>query len=337
MRTYRIDLAVPSGFVTPWHSDTLFGHLCWAAERQGQFRNFKGAAGLIELFRGGEPPFVLSDGFPAGLLPAPVTLQSRYASELQEGMDSERYSLLKKAKKREYLTSQQFQVFRSGGTPDLSRIAEGFMPVTTLHNRISRFTNTTGDAGSLFERDEIYAPDGRVQIYAKVRDGFEDDLRQLFELVAHAGFGAKKSSGKGSFSIENFAPFADFDTLTGANGFVTLSHLVPAQGDPTDGAWRTTVKYGKLGEEKTFYGNPFKKPLVMLKPGAVFRAETVRSWYGRLVEGIAYGDSSIIQAGFAFAVPISLGVPGSGAWRGYEEGGVEMVLRMRSEGLRTVP
>lgn len=306
MRTYRIDLAVPSGFITPWQSDTLFGHLCWAAERQGVFTNFQGAAGLINLFRGNDLPFVISDGFPAGLLPAPVTLKGRYLAQSSDELDSSRYALLKKAKKREYLTISQFQAFLRGETPDLLTDSKGFVLATTLHNKISRFTNTTGDAGSMFERDEIFAPEGKVQVYAKVRGGFEEDLRHLFDLVAHSGFGAKKSSGKGACSVESFELFDGFGAVAKTNGFVTLSHYVPAQCDPTDGSYKTMVKYGKLGEEKTFCGNPFKKPLIMLKPGAVFKAADVKPYYGRLVENIAYADHEVVQYGFAFAVSLML-------------------------------
>lgn len=304
MRTYRIDLAVPSGFISPWHSDTLLGHLCWAAERQGRFSCFQRAAGLIDLFRSGEPPFVLSDGFPAGMLPAPVTLKRRYQPESPECLDSNRYALLKQAKKREYLTLEQFQAFQRGETPDLVVESQGYISATTLHNRISRFTNTTGESGSLFERDEIFAPDGCVQVYAGVREGFEDDLRALFDLLCRSGFGAKKSSGKGACGLERFEPFSGFDCPSQANAFVTLSHYVPAQGDPTEGSWKTTIKYGKMGEEKTFCGNPFKKPLIMLKPGAVFVAPVVRPYYGRLVEKIAYTDPDVVQSGFTLAVPV---------------------------------
>jgi len=304
MRTYRIDLAVPSGFITPWQADTIFGHLCWGAERNDCFTYFKGAAGLIDLFRSGEPPFIISDGFPAGLLPAPVTLKSRFSPGNAEKLDKNGYDWMKMAKKREFLTLAQFQAFQRGEIPNLGEEAQGFIPATTLHNQISRFTNTTGEAGGLFELDEQFAPgDGQIQVYAKIRIGFEDDLRRLFEIVSASGFGKKKSSGKGSFRVNGFAAFAGLDTIENATGFITLSHFVPARTDPTDGAYKTMVKYGKLGEEKTICGNPFKKPLVMLKPGAVFRTEAVLSWYGRLVEHIAFTEESVVQYGLAFAVP----------------------------------
>jgi CRISPR-associated protein Csm4 len=311
MQTYRIDLEVPSGFVSPWQADTLFGHLCWVAERHDRFHNFRGAIGLIDLFRSGKPPFILSDGFPSGLLPAPLTLKHLYQPKKSEELDRSRYTALKRAKKREYLTIAQFQAFQKGETPDLTEEPQGFIPSVTLHNQINRFTNTTGDQGNLFELDEWFAPQSEVQIYAKVSSGFADDLKRLFDILTQGGFGAKKSTGKGGCTLSSFVPDTDLereDIAQPANGFVTISHFVPAQDDPIVGTYKTRIKYGKLGEERTFCGNPFKKPFIMMRPGAVFQTTTVRPWYGRLLENIAYAEhqADVVQYAYAFAVPVLL-------------------------------
>jgi CRISPR-associated protein Csm4 len=306
MRTYRIDLAVPSGFISPWRADTLFGHLCWVAERYDGFKNFKGAAGLIDLFNSSGLPFILSDGFPAGLLPAPLTLKNLYQPKSREELNNTSYSQIKIAKKREYLSLPQFQAFQRGEVPDLSEEGKGFITAATLHNQVNRFSNTTGEQGSLFELDEYFAPGGRVQMYTKVLKGFEDDLRRLFELFVQGGYGAKKSTGKGACSLTGFAQCSDLDIndqQTAVNGFIALSHFVPAKGDPIDGTYKTMVKYGKLGEEKTFCGNPFKKPLVMLKPGSVFLTQFEKPWYGRLIKDIAYADQAVVQYAYAFTAP----------------------------------
>ncbi|MFZ4437617.1 MAG: type III-A CRISPR-associated RAMP protein Csm4 [Syntrophales bacterium] len=311
MRTYLIDLATPSAFITPWQADTLFGHLCWAAERHDGFKHFKGAAGLIDFFRSNNPPFILSDGYPAGLLPTPITLKNLYQPTSQDDLNLDRYGFLKRAKKKEYLTLEQFQVFQRGGIPNITDDQKGFVSATTLHNQLNRLTNTTGNQGSLFELDERFTPHGRLHIYAKVRDGWVDDLQRLFECFIQAGYGAKKSVGKGACKIESIEPFDGFELSMIKNehdqtttSFVTLSHFVPASNDPTDGAYKVMVKYGKLGEEKTYCGQPFKKPLILLKPGAVFKCARMKPYYGRLIENITYADPSVVQYGFAFPVEI---------------------------------
>jgi CRISPR-associated protein Csm4 len=313
MQTYQINLSVPSGFVTPWQADTIFGHLCWAAERHDCFQRFSGASGLINLFRRSEPPFIHSHAIPSGLLPAPVSLKNLYSQAEDEPIDTERYALMKRAKKTAYLTIDQFQEFQKGQIPKLADDRpKGFLSATVLHNSINRMTNTTGSQGSLFETDEIYAAEGEIQIYIKIKEGFENDVRLLFEKLSYESFGAKKSTGKGAFSVKCFVAYNGFDLSYESRvnkkigGFISLSHFVPKKSDPTEGAYKSMIKYGKLGEEKTFCGQPFKKPLIMLKPGAVFRTDNVKLFYGRLVGDIAYADNSIVQYGFAFPVPIVL-------------------------------
>jgi len=305
MRTYLIQLSVPSGFITPWQSDTLYGHLCWIAERSDVFRSFRGAVGFIDLFRHGSPPLILSDGFPGEMLPAPVDLRERFLPTKETTLDRQGYATLKQLKKAAWLTRGQFAAYQRGVVfPYQSPEKQPLVHQPTLHNQIGRLTNTTIDGGGLFELDEHFVTDGVVSIYACIDDNLVEDVRLLFEHLACSGFGAKKATGKGAFKVMEFAPFMGFDLEGTPDAFVTLSHFVPAENDPTDGAYRVRVKYGKLGEEKTYCGNPFKKPLVMLKPGAVFPCQSPPLWCGRLVENIAYADSAVVQFGFGFTVPV---------------------------------
>ncbi|MFZ6017246.1 MAG: hypothetical protein ACOYU0_06525 [Nitrospirota bacterium] len=66
MKTYRIRIEIQSGIITPFHADTIFGHLCWVVAYQEDNKRLQK---FLEPFRDGEPPFVISDGFPAGYLP----------------------------------------------------------------------------------------------------------------------------------------------------------------------------------------------------------------------------------------------------------------------------
>lgn len=316
MKTYRLQLHLPGGTITPWLADTIFGHLCWVAERHGGFRTFSGADGLIELYRSGQPPMILSDGFPGDYLPAPADLRTVFEQGLSASPSAAEYALLKQVKGIKYLTQDQFAAYRNGDSFPLPTTPEAPVRRTvTLHNQISRLTNTTGgDGGGLYEQEEVYLGSdvkGRLSIYCRLADGFEEDARTLFERLAVGGYGKKRTSGKGAFSLADFEPFLAFDApLKEPAGVVMLSHFVPAPTDPTDGAYTIRVKYGKLGEEKTFCGNPFKKPLIMLQPGAVFRTQRVSPWYGRLVEGITYEETGVVQYGFGLALPVArVGVP----------------------------
>lgn len=79
-----------------------------------------------------------------------------------------------------------------------------------------------------------------------------------------------------------------------------------AETDPTEGLYKTFVKYGKLGEEFTYCGNPFKRPLLMIKTGSVFKTDgRPKEFYGRIIkEGIAPAKPEVIQYAYAFTLPI---------------------------------
>src|SRR4051812_18367196 len=71
METYRLRLSLRTATGTPWQADTLFGHLCWHLRYQ---EDAQAVEDFLELYRLGEPPLVLSDGFPGSpdLLPRPL-------------------------------------------------------------------------------------------------------------------------------------------------------------------------------------------------------------------------------------------------------------------------
>ncbi|MEI9479639.1 MAG: hypothetical protein WCO26_24135, partial [Deltaproteobacteria bacterium] len=66
---FRFDVRPLSPGGTPWQSDTIMGLMAWAValnEGESAIREF------LEPFLAGDPPFVVSDGFPSGLLPNPL-------------------------------------------------------------------------------------------------------------------------------------------------------------------------------------------------------------------------------------------------------------------------
>jgi len=69
MKTYRVRLGLDSASLSAWQSDTIFGHLCWTV----RYEEGEEALGeFLAPFLAGEPPLVLSNGFPGDLLPRPV-------------------------------------------------------------------------------------------------------------------------------------------------------------------------------------------------------------------------------------------------------------------------
>ena len=292
MKIHRICLEIKAPILTPLYADTIWGQLCWTvAHKNGN----SALQEFLEPFRNGEPSFLISDGFPAGYLPKPLSLDFSIKDPVER----------KEMKKIDYLPSEYFCHAINGASFEPYGLE---LPIqkksTTSHNAISRITNTTVE-GSLYSLEEAFIP--RVDIYIKVKDEeWKNKLKGLFEDLSKSGYGKKKSIGKGQFCIEDILD-PPFSEVKDANAFVTLSSFCPREDDPTEGIYKTFVKYGKLGEEFNFCGNPFKKPLLMVKTGSVFKTQgQPKEIYGRIIEKIAPAKAEVVQYAYAFAVPIRI-------------------------------
>jgi len=292
MKTYKLKLTTHSGFITPFQADTLFGHLCWVvAYQEGE----KELQEFLEPFKQGDPPFVLSDGFPGDFLPRPFSAEFH-------SQDEER---VKEIKKIAWVNLDDFNRIRKGHNFEPKLVDDKIISLSTsTHNAVNRLTNTTLSEGGVYTLEEIVMPD--VSIYIKViSNEWKEKVVELFEDLSKTGYGRKKSIGKGQFSVKGISEFS-FDALEDSNGFVALSNFCPAKDNPTEGLYKTFVKYGKLGEEFTFCGNPFKKPLVMIKTGSVFKInDAPLDYYGHMIDKIAPAkEFEVVQYAYAFAVPL---------------------------------
>lgn len=316
MRLVHFRLFPKGSWRTPWQADTLMGALAAAAAR------VNGPAWLeeelLDPWRSGEPPFVLSDACPEDFLPAPALLP------LLGWPEAER----KRVKRAAWLTPQQFAALQRGETPILPPAADpglGFArsdavikPEVRLRNTLDRCTDTTGTAGSLYpvEAEALAGGVSYLSLYARIAAGKESILAGLLQLLSETGFGADVSAGFGHFELaEKWEDAGRLDAVTGADGWISLSTFQPSPRDSTDGYWRSFVKYGKLGPDFSVE-DVFKRPQWMLRPGACFHSpEPIRDWYGRLISPedlladstrTALESRGIrpVQPAFALAVPI---------------------------------
>ncbi len=301
MRTYRLILRPHGSWCTPWMADTLFGSLAWRLLRlagEDELRR------LIEEFSGAEPPFVLSDAFPEGWLPCPLSAE---LEKVSKGSNL-------KPKLPAWVREEQFKsLIRNSGK--ILPPQDPPQPVgagSRLHVSIDRRAGTaTGEgSSSLFE-----IPEWRLQkaggsqpehLVVYIRTGaWLDRLVTLFNCLSTTGFGKKKSSGRGAFEVAGEPQPCDWmDDNEGADGFVSLSHFVPAETDPTEGRWAVAVKYPKFAAGAPTPG-PFKGRLTMLRPGSVFKiVGSVEPFYGRMLRGLHQVFPQSVQYGLAFAVPM---------------------------------
>ncbi|PYP86155.1 MAG: hypothetical protein DMG65_19210 [Candidatus Angelobacter sp. Gp1-AA117] len=298
MKTYRFKLRPLTPWSTPWQADTIFGSLCWEMlrlEGQDALRRF------LQQFDADEPPFIISDALPDGWFPRPLFLQLHQLPGLNF-----------KAKMPDWLAEDQFrQSIREPGKllpqscwPELMRSSR------ELHASIDRFYGGTGGEGNLFEvqqwsfQKEVHRDSRQLCLYVKTRHSLAL-VTSLIRALATSGFGKKKSVGRGAFELtEEAQPCEWMDGTDGANGFISLSHFVPAPADPIDGVWDLLTKYPKYGANAPSR-TPFKGRLTLLRPGSAFRVrEDVRPFYGKLLRNLDKDYPDPVHYGLAFAVPM---------------------------------
>ena len=299
MKTVRIKIKPLGSFLTDWSSDTITGALLWVyarrfgAEALGQ---------LISAFLKNEPPFVLSSGFPGDLLPRPFIPQPAQQittlKQIEEG---------KKLKKSQWVTLGMFNSLRQGQQHKPEEVSKPLRTEVVLHNMVSRMSGSTGEGGELYPVEEQFLDIESYQhitVYANVLTDWEEILGELFADLGRTGLGARSSTGKGAFSVEEVAAFSGFSDPPEINGYILLGNITPRSTDPVKGYYKVTIKRGRLGEEYAKLPNPFKKPLVMLVPGSVFYSTALLpGWLGRFVENIAPVAPQVVHCGMAMIIP----------------------------------
>jgi len=313
MTLYQAVIAPEGPLASPLHSDTLFGAFCWSWLRC--FGRESLESELIEPSLSGEPPVIFSNGFPHGALPLPMgcyDTANRFEALTDKAERRAAYQQGKKLKGARFVERIGFDRIRDGDWSGFTKCLteEGGKEETTIHNMVSRDSGTVENldgAGDLFGSvRRFFDPAQRFDCY--ILTGLpQGRLSTVLELMLSLGIGADKSSGCGLFCLESLEEEKNLPVPPeGANGFVALSNFLPARQDPTDGTWQLLPKYPKLDREFAESETPFKKPLLFLKAGAMFRADAPRPWYGRCLTGIAAVDAPVTVNGCTIAVPVRI-------------------------------
>lgn len=157
-------------------------------------------------------------------------------------------------------------------------------------NAINRISMTV-EKGKLFSCEyDFYDKCAVLDLYVKISDFFsEEEIKKLFDYISKTGFGADASTGCGAFDFDiKEIPAADIKH-DGANAFLSLSNYSPRPSDPADGDYKVFTKYPKISAALG-HKNPFKTPVILIKPGAVFKLpqnNKANEFYGRIITGLA--------------------------------------------------
>jgi len=268
MKALKFTLRPLTPFGTPLAGDTLFGQLCWALALR------RGSAGLDDLLYGyvdGQPFAVLSDAFPAGLLPRPTVPDS--VAGLAAADPRERKAL----RRRQWLPADQAALPLHAWLHSAVEAAQGVAVVRT-QNTINRLTGTTG-RGAFAPRqvEQIEFPPGTVLDVHAVHDPERLTAAALHEALSDigaSGFGRDASTGLGKFDVIAMDAAADAARTPAAHAMT----LAPCAFDPEaidpDGCWWLPVtRFGRHGGTAALGGGggPFKRPLMLARTGAVLR------------------------------------------------------------------
>jgi CRISPR-associated protein Csm4 len=307
--------------MTPWQSDTIYGHLLWAALfLYGEEEMNR----LIEEFKKNRAPFICSNGFYNEELP--IIKKELILREDSKQIAKEIYgdttptSLIKtiqgikECNKIKSINLKTFEKLRSGGKnydllkehlknrESLEKKIK-FTEVAATHNIVNRVSGVVEEEG-MYTLNEKFL-NGDISIFVKLRENFPlKKLDEMLKYIELTGFGKKISSGKGQIERIELKEFPNFKEVQGANGFVVLSNYIPKEGDYTEVISGDIItKRGKIG--KDFNSEfPFKRPFLCYIPGSVFKKGENKT-LGKILEDI-HVDRKIIQIGIPFSLEVKI-------------------------------
>lgn len=324
--------------MTPWTSDTIWGHMMWAIRyREGQEVFDKVLRDFNDIK---QVPWIISDAFPQGKLPiirigrsyqqTPASKKEAILQEqvtrildeirlidvdlfeqmreglslhtiYQEVMSVKRCPITLKTPKRKLTNIEQ--VLNQMALYRASLEKNYCTQQTVVKNSINRLTGTTGEEGALYTQVE-YTYHTPLEVYIKIREDIDVKLiEQALEYIEQTGYGKKASTGKGhiktlSFQMEDKL----FRRAYEGDAFVTIASYIPNKGDYTDVLWgESHYKQGKVSSGLG-EANVFKSPFRYYQAGSVFSG-TPNDQKGKMLKGL-HENTHIVQCGIPFMVGV---------------------------------
>lgn len=307
MKTYRVSFQIRGSVITPFQSDTLWGYFAWACFHiwgEDFGREF------LEANKNGNPTLV-SNAYPDGYIPVPII-------EIGKVERTEERSIFKKVKKKELMKIENFdkikdelkweklfEVLSEEVKTSEEKKSETY-PV--MRNTIDRLTLTTAGAGELFATVETFYESGYKMWFAVKTDFLNrEQIEKILKYIELSGFGADASTGRGNVKIISIEEDYKLPESENPNAFMSISNFIPSDEDlsTAEDMWYAIfTKYPKTGGHFALI-DPFKKPLVFMKAGSVFKTKNVKEFYGRIVNNI-HSNQDIVQ--FAYAFPLKVRV-----------------------------
>lgn len=294
MRRIKVTLKPLSAFGEEILGETLFGQLCW------QLCSNFGTDELERLLKGyceGNPFLVVSDACPEGLLPVPE-LPSNF---WRQGASR------KELKKREWIpierTKEPLETWK-----EFSVLGSQYRTaLVQTHNSINRETGTTG-FGQFAPYDtaiDFYQQKLKLDCYFLLRDDFaKEHLLEALQNIGISGYGRDASIGLGKFEVSHTEE-VQWEEKPGS--FLALASVDLSESPCTYPTfYKTKTHFGRHGSTAALFGNPFKKPVLLARRGAVITVPSEKGamWHGRGISGISNNGINCVHQGYAPVFPL---------------------------------
>ncbi len=311
MNLYKAELKVKSALGTDLAADTMFGHICWAMYYKDGEEHLQKFLCAME---SPSPPLILSDPFPSGFLPVPVTVGP--TKNQQSKNDS-----VKDIVRQKLISCRLFedikdcisgdsvfqQLIHQAKSQDESRIDKKHIETCLMpHNHVNRLGGGTIGGGVFFTEEQFWAADKNTfDMYVMSAEYTDKMIQDILHTALKCGYGRDKSTGKGVIEVASVKP-ASLPKADSPNAVMLLGPCVPAANDPVDGFWRIKAKAGRLGGHWAVTYSPFKRTLMMLQPGSILLTDKPRPYYGQMVHNVHPELNEVVHYGIAPALPVKL-------------------------------
>ena len=296
-----------SAYRNPFRSDTLFGLLMWGIH---EIHGDDVVEELIELFRNGKPPFLISSAMPFSeegnemqlFFPRPLI-------PLNCELKIEQMDQYKNFKKLTWLPQSVFEELYSGNLSmfeffnDLEWLPYKDIPYwkgvpvpqpriktqTVMHNVIDRLSSSAGgEAGNLFGTEDSFIEEGGHFFLMEIfQDDIFDLLEGVFQFYHHIGFGGDASIGKGAFQFQ-VSDYAQKFSNSNANSVMNLSlylanreELIQFRNNPKLLWYQMELRKGKVGGKLFVTDNVWKKSVNAFREGSCFPKIDNHNVYGQ--------------------------------------------------------
>ncbi len=326
LKAYRLKFLSKS---TPVRAYTLFGAICWAYRLMGE-----DLEKLLDNFKNGNPPFIISSPFPIAeskrgfslVFPKPVLVISEKAEKDDRLCEKINRKPIKKAryvsfsvfrrivegeiKKEKALVNTK--MFKETGKVivqegDIACFEDfGGLSVRNVLNRI------TMKSDNLFT-EEYYMFSDRWFLVKFYNSDIKPVLEECFKLIEDTGLGANKNLGWGSVKIEPLQGFdeeleyLDSKVIKNAEKIITLSPVIPQKESLNidDSTYEYEIYKSPID---TTFGETliWKKKVLYLKEGSVLKKKENSKWIG-CIKDVGAKDLGIEAYQYGYEFPIAVG------------------------------